>query len=513
MSLSTIGTGNLRPVSGLFVGLPDTDFANFMLEIDQFIHRHPDILDAICDDLELHAKKKKKMRLRDRRWEEAQKSEGLPNFQQEPGEIKLEDIQLGQGRPRLMDGYVTFMFLMARGYEGGVKKRSFGDLLCESRTMYVMMKNKQQSMPAESTISENVNAVSNQTRRMIHRRQLEEVQAQQLDDFEHMIVDSTGLEANSSWPTDAVIITRLLKRIWRSGSNLDEFGIENFQRWWTECWLKKLKGLSYSILMADTKRERKKHYRKLYDIAENALEHLESENEKFRQRANPDSIKPSVRRRLKRTQHQLQRDLENVEKVISYSRARVIDGQQTSSTEKVLSLSDPDAAFIKKGDREPIIGYRPQLARSKSGFIGYLKVPEGNANDAPEFRPAVEGWINNTGTTPHIVSADDGYASLDGLRKVKQMGVEKVSISGAKGKRLLSEEQWKDPEIARARRERSRVESSIFTVKHGFDFDRSARTGLEDVRAEALEKVIAYNFHRAVQLKRQQDSQRRSRAA
>ena len=46
------------------------------------------------------------------------------------------------------------------------------------------------------------------------------------------------------------------------------------------------------------------------------------------------------------------------------------------------------------------------------------------------------------------------------------------------------------------RNSRSAVESLMFTLKHNHDFDRMKRTGLQAVRAEMIEKVLAYNFRR-----------------
>jgi hypothetical protein len=348
---------------------------------------------------------------------------------------------------------------------------------------------------------------------MIHRRHLEDVRAEGLDDFTEMTIDSTGMEANSAWPTDSMIITGLIDRIWRTGNKLEQFGTENFQRGWTECRLDKLRELNFRITNADTTRERRKWYRRVYDFAEKALDHLRSETNAFEERVEPGGLKPSLRSRLKDVQACLGHDLANARKVISYSKKRVLEGQQTSSEEKVLSLADGDLAFIEKGDREPIIGYRLQLGRSANGFIGYLEVPEGNPNDSIKIVPAVEGWKLNTSVLPAVVSGDDGYASEKAIEKLKKLGVGKVSISGSKGKRLLSREEWEDPRISRARRERSKVESTIYTMKYGFDLDRASRTGVDAVRAECLEKAIAYNLHRAVKVRRRQQSESLSRAA
>jgi len=513
MITGTAGTGNLSPVNMLFTGLPDTDFADFMAESDRFYDRHPEIEEAIRGDLKLHAKKKKRLRRKDQLWEKFQGVRALSGMKPEGEEIRLEDLQLEEGRPRIMGPYATFMLMMARGYQGGESSRDFQDLIQESRTIYLLLKNQGISMPAPSTINENLNAVRNGTRDMIHRRHLEDVRAEGLDDFTEMTIDSTGMEANSAWPTDSMIITGLIDRLWRTGNKLEQFGTENFQRHWTEWWLDELRKLNFRITNADTSRERRKWYRKVYQFAENALDHLRGETNDFENRVDPASLKPSLKRRLQDVQVQLTRDLVKARKVISYSKKRVLQGGKTSSEEKVLSLADEDLSFIEKGDREPIIGYRLQLGSSGNGFIGYLELPEGNPNDAIKLVPAVEGWKLNTSVLPAVVSGDDGYASEEGVEKLKKMGVGKVSISGSKGKRLLSREEWNDPRIRRARRERSRVESTIYTVKYGFDMDRASRTGVEAVRAECLEKAIAYNLHRAVKVRRRQQSERLSRAA
>ncbi len=43
-----------------------------------------------------------------------------------------------------------------------------------------------------------------------------------------------------------------------------------------------------------------------------------------------------------------------------------IGNEPTKSVDKALSMSDGDASFIKKGDRDTKIGYKPQLGRSKN---------------------------------------------------------------------------------------------------------------------------------------------------
>ncbi|GAX60488.1 transposase and inactivated derivatives, IS5 family [Candidatus Scalindua japonica] len=169
----------------------------------------------------------------------------------------------------------------------------------------------------------------------------------------------------------------------------------------------------------------------------------------------------------------------------------------------MLSLSDGDAAFIKKGGREPKIGYKPQLGRSKNGFVSTLVVPKGNAADSGELNGTIEDHIMRTEVIPQKVSTDDGYANAKIRTKWLSAGVEIFSISGSKGKNMITEEEWESEEYKESRNNRSAVESMMFTIKHNFEFGVVMRRGIENVRAELLEKVIAYNFCRILEVKKQ----------
>ena len=90
--------------------------------------------------------------------------------------------------------------------------------------------------------------------------------------------------------------------------------------------------------------------------------------------------------------------------------------------EKIISLSDSDASFIVKGGWNTVVGYRPQLARSGSGFVSALVLPQGNAADSRHLVAMVKEQITNTGVIPAMTSADDGYSSQESARAWGQSG-------------------------------------------------------------------------------------------
>ena len=190
-----------------------------------------------------------------------------------------------------------------------------------------------------------------------------------------------------------------------------------------------------------------------------------------------------------------------------------MEEQKVPVAEKIISLSDPDAGFIVKGGWNSVVGYRPQLARSGSGFVTALVLPKGNAADSPQLVPMVREQIINTGVTPSLISVDDGYSSQQGREEVLNLRVKVVSISGAKAKKLIQALQWKSPEYRRARAERSAIESLVFTLKGSFAFGETMRRTQENVLAEMLEKVLAYNIVQIIRVRRKRAEQEEERRA
>lgn len=496
----------MRPVQRLFETCPETDFARFLAKAVGLLESHPEILQRIQADQDRVAREKKRMRIRDRRWENEQ--EKLPGMENPEGEIDPEELSLGQGgRPR-MAPRVVYLFSMLRGYLGSLTSREARDFLEESVTLANVLENwGVGSVPAESTLLENVNALSQETLEIIHEAMLEEVAQEGWEEFTELMVDSTAVQANSAWPTDATILCKLLKRAWRNGTTLEDFGQENVQKHWCEVWLQKMSEELYGINQASHNGTRKKHYRRLFGFAEKMIEHLEAEWEKKRSQYEPGSIRPSRETQLMELFEQIQEDLTNARSVLQYGRKRVFENQQTPSTEKVLSIADDSAAFIKKGDRDPTIGYRPQLVRSSRGFVVSLEVPEGNRSDQAMLTSTLREAIDSTGVVPRWVVVDDGYTSSDNHEPLQEMGVENIVFCGPKGKTLSSDERWESEEYRRARRNRSAVESMIFTLKFGFDFGELSRRGIQAVRQELWENALAYNLYRWTLLESRQESE------
>ena len=189
-------------------------------------------------------------------------------------------------------------------------------------------------------------------------------------------------------------------------------------------------------------------------------------------------------------------DIQGIGQVATAGERRILAEEPVPSSQKVLSISDGDAAFIVKGGWETVMGYRPQLGRSGQGFVSALIVPQGNAADNGQLVNGVLDHWERTGVLPQLVSSDDGYSSRSAREDLLATGVAVVSISGAKGKKIT------------AGANRSAVESLMFTLKESYELGQLLRRENENVRAELTEKVLAYNLDQILRVRERQARER-----
>jgi hypothetical protein len=483
----------------------DTQLNDFLNEIHQIACLEPSMVERIDEDLDLHAKKKKLLRLADAQFLAGQTPD-LPKLQLQLRELKLDEIELETGRPRT-EAYMVYLFLMLRGWAGGCKDQQARLLLEESITLKLWLEHLGLQLPPASTLSENLNAVSNQTRGLIHQAQLSYILQRSLDDFQKCFIDSTAVEANTERPTDSTLLIRLISRICTTGANLHRLDLPDMNPIGLSAQQQELRRYCQQIDFLQGKGRAEAKRRKLYfqllrrvrRLRKRLLRDLESVCRKLEARTD---LPPSRRLMSQEVLSLIAEDLRALEQAAQACERRIMGQEKVPVAEKIISLSDSDASFIVKGGWNTVVGYRPQLARSGGGFVTGLFLPRGNTADSLHFAAMVKQQIANTGVVPSIASADDGYSSQQGREEVLGLGLKVVSISGAKGKKLIGAQQWKSQAYRQARAERSAMESLLFTLKEGFEFGEMVRRTHENVLAEMLEKVLAYNISQIIRLRK-----------
>jgi hypothetical protein len=269
-----------------------------------------------------------------------------------------------------------------------------------------------------------------------------------LDDFQKCFIDSTAVEANTERPTDSTMLVRLIARVCTTGGHLHRLDLPDMNQIGLLEQQQELRRLSQQIHFLNGKArgeaKRKKLYfqllRRVRRLRKRLLRDLESVRRNLEGRVD---LPPSRRLTGQEVLCLISEDLAALEQAANVCERRVMEQEKVPVAEKIISLSDSDASFIVKGGWNTVLGYRPQLARSGAGFVTALVLPRGNAADSPHLLPMVKEQITNTGVIPSMASADDGYSTQQGREEVLGLGVKVVSISGAKGKKIIEMQKWK----------------------------------------------------------------------
>ena len=488
-------------------------FGDFVRESARFFYADPKIHEKIAADQKIDALKAKHRRNALAN-DEICRSTHLPGMT--TGPVEACSMCLGTGRPRIHP-LVVFIFLMLRGRCGGSCDQTVRELILESRSLEVALLPYVDHIPGATTILENINCLQDSTLEYIHRAFLKVALDEGLDDFSKLAVDSTAIKAASAWPTDSKTIVDLCGRFLREEIKLESWGLQRpgdacCKRWWEQ-----LQALHKSISMVGSgkgaKARRKQLYRDFFQIACQLLSALLERYQNILQWQNSGGLEPYRGELAACRIDALGEDVFNACTTLRHAVDRIEEIKMPKTRERVLGIADRAAAIIVKGGREPVIGYKPQLARTEQGMITVMQVDSGNPSDSACLEGVIKASIEAVSIVPAQVSADDGYSSLQGVNAVKELGVGEVSISGAKGKRLLGEEAWELESMKELRAWRSSVESVMFVLKHGYRFGQLGRRGIEAVRRELTEKVLAYNLERILLLRRRKESKQIPKAA
>jgi IS5 family transposase len=166
--------------------------------------------------------------------------------------------------------------------------------------------------------------------------------------------------------------------------------------------------------------------------------------------------------------------------------------------DRLVSLSDPDARPIRKGKpRTPTqFGYSLLLAEDERGFVADHQLQRGNPPDAPQLLPSVERVMALTGRPPGSVAADRGFGTAANDQAVEALGVKRVGLqrTGTPGKARLALERTR--RFRRLRNWRVGIEARISHLKRSFGLRRTRLRRLGGARTWVGLGIFAYNLQR-----------------
>ena len=498
----------LSSAGQLFPECPISEISDLVDEARRLASFSPEILLMIDADRDRAAAAKAEVRRRDLEWVRTRGCK--PMFKE--CEFEREEKALGQGPVRFSAETVLLLVLL-RGWFGGFKSQTLRVILRESTTLLQIARSEGRDCFHPSTCIDAVNPLSSETLGKIHKVQLAMAGSEDMDDYSVALADSTAATADSQFPTDSLLLSNLVSRIFHAFDLMEKHAgvtitLGTRVLSWKDQAIKNAKEIA---LLPPTRKgarkTRKKLYRRLLETCNKLLVYSQKASSRLETKVDLNSWPPSKAAKIEIIQIGLLDDLERLQTCIEVTRRRVIEGEKVPASDKIFSLSDGGAWMIVKGQRVPVVGYKPQLATSlKSGLVTALILDKGNAKDSTMTVRLLKEHLEMTGAEGVSCSFDSGYASNKTIKECRELeNVATVSIAGSTARKTLGDELYDSPEYQNLRKKRSRIEGTIGHLKQSHGFGRCSRRGLEEVRCEMLEKILSFNARRMTLLRSRKD--------
>ena len=336
--------------------------------------------------------------------------------------------------------------------------------------------------PKKSVLHQTICAIRPETWEAVNRALLASAQQDKLESGATVRIDSTVTAALMHEPSDSALLwdaVRVMTRLLRQAAALP--GAPALQ-WRDRRRLakKRARAIEYSR----GKDKRRQLYRELIAATRATQAALQDAVERLadlagiaamRWRARVDHYQPLI------------------ERILSQSERRVLDGLAVPAGEKLVSLFEPHADIIVKGAGDVQYGHKLNLTTGKSGLILDVVVEAGNPADAERFLPMLDRQIACCGVAPRQIAADGGYASLDNLKAARARGVRDVAFHKKRG--LAVEDMVKSRWVYRRLRNfRAGIEAGISCLKRAYGLARCTWRGLDHFKTYIWSAVVAHSL-------------------
>jgi transposase, IS5 family len=310
-------------------------------------------------------------------------------------------------------------------------------------------------------------------------------------------VDTTVVDANVCYPTDAGLLAKAISKLARTIQRVQTAGgaRRTHARDRRRAARRRAHRLARSLRArtGQAKQQVAAHTSELADLAEQAA-------------ADAARIARNTRRRLARAGHttsarlarlvgDLETTIQRTGQVIDQTRTRLA-GHTPDGATRLVSLHDPDARPIVKGRLgKPVeFGYKAQVVDNPDGVVLDHQVWVGNPADAPLLAPAVRRVIHRSGRVPGAATADRSYGEAKVEADLGELGVAQVAIphKGTPSQTRLTQEHSRP--FRRLVKWRTGSEGRISHLKHGYGWDRTRMDGIDGARIWCGHGVLAHNL-------------------
>jgi transposase, IS5 family len=335
-----------------------------------------------------------------------------------------------------------------------------------------------------------------------------------LEDGKQLRVDTTVVETDIHFPTDATLLWDTVRTVTRLVHKLHEAlprGVPGFTNR-TRSARRRMQALER---MSATQRHTQQvpQYRELLRITEQVLAEARQAVQKAAKVKGVDALGQAA---IDALRQQITAYCDLGDKVIDQTRRRVLDGEQVPAGEKVYSIFEDHTDLIKRGkQRTPVeFGHKVFLAESAQGFITDYQVLEGNPADTTQVPGSLDRHQQVFQRPPELYAGDRGFYSAENVEHCQQAGVSQVCIPQCGGQKTAEQETLeRSGAFKKAQRFRVGIEGRISVLFRGRGMKRCRSKGRARFEVLVGAAVLANNLLRIADLLRNRKPARHAKAA
>jgi IS5 family transposase len=322
-----------------------------------------------------------------------------------------------------------------------------------------------------------------------------------VEDGKQLRVDTTVVETNIHYPTDATLLWDSVRTITRLVGQLDE-KLPRGVRGFTRRTLSARRRMQAIQRMTARQRQQQQtpKYRQLIGITEQVVRnarHVTAAALRVRR------VEAVTRAAIEGICKEIRSYCGLADRVLDQTRRRVLQGETVPADQKVYSIFEPHTDLIKRGKTlKPVeFGHKVFLAESGHGLITDYQVLEGNPTDSDHVQPSLERHQEIFQQVPEDYAADRGFYHAENVQKCKDAGVRQVSIPQRGGQKTAEQDELeRSRSFKKSQRFRAGIEGRISVLFRGRGMKRCLAKGRERFEILVGAAGLANNLMRIADL-------------
>lgn len=333
----------------------------------------------------------------------------------------------------------------------------------------------------------------------LHQRVVAIAQERKIIEGRRMRVDTTVVETNIHYPTDASLLGDGVRVLTRTMTKIEQLAgavgakLRNRMRSTQRC-LVHVGRASRSFRTAQGKQRLNQCYGKLLAITGRVVGQAKRFAREVQQGTKAGTCM-LTQAALQAHSNALQTMIPRVQQVMRQTRERVFEGN-THAPNKLVSLFEPHTEIIRKGKaaKPTEFGKMIKVQEAERQIVTHYEVYDRRPSDTELLIPAIEVHEQQFGKPPRLVAADAGFFSAHNEAAAHERGVKRIAIPNLSTKSVERKKLQKKRWFRNAQKWRTGCEGRINLLKRRHGLNRSRYKGSEGIKRWVGLGVIADNL-------------------